>query len=206
MGPGPRLLVQYRSTNRFSKKQRPGPFFFSFHSLAFSTTLAALKARRNSIANELDPDYFKLGSDRVKDEAGATCNFLGLHPSSGFKDKSGVLPPLSTSYFPSCFFVLRHNYTAVRTVYCEARPIMSGSPYTKSLYAWSPRLEPTNDLPRLDANEPKRASAIPIGALQPGPFLPLAPRFSGGDESPAPCHRRKKVRLHLTQRSIIVKR
>mgnify|MGYP003483581300 CR=1 FL=1 len=35
----------------------------------FSTTLAALKAGRNSIANELDPKYFKLGVDRVNGEA-----------------------------------------------------------------------------------------------------------------------------------------
>jgi site-specific DNA-methyltransferase (adenine-specific) len=35
----------------------------------FSTTLAALKAGRNSIANELDPKYFKLGVERVNAEA-----------------------------------------------------------------------------------------------------------------------------------------
>ncbi len=35
----------------------------------FSTTLAALKAGRNSISNELDPKYFKLGVERVNAEA-----------------------------------------------------------------------------------------------------------------------------------------
>lgn len=37
----------------------------------FTTTLAALKAGRNSIGNELDPDYFRAGVDRVQHETGA---------------------------------------------------------------------------------------------------------------------------------------
>jgi site-specific DNA-methyltransferase (adenine-specific) len=36
----------------------------------FSTTLAALKSGRNSIANEIDPKYFDLGLQRVNEEAG----------------------------------------------------------------------------------------------------------------------------------------
>jgi modification methylase len=35
----------------------------------FSTTLAAIKAGRNSLANELDPDYFNYGVQRVKRES-----------------------------------------------------------------------------------------------------------------------------------------
>lgn len=34
----------------------------------FTTTVAAMKCGRNSIGNELDPNYFKLGVDRVKRE------------------------------------------------------------------------------------------------------------------------------------------
>jgi DNA modification methylase len=35
----------------------------------FTTTLAAMKCGRNSIGNELDPDYFKDGVDRIHAEA-----------------------------------------------------------------------------------------------------------------------------------------
>jgi site-specific DNA-methyltransferase (adenine-specific) len=35
----------------------------------FTTTLAAMKATRNSIGNELDDDYFEAGKRRVEAEA-----------------------------------------------------------------------------------------------------------------------------------------
>ena len=34
----------------------------------FSTTLAAMKAQRNSIGNELDPEYFRVGEKRVRQQ------------------------------------------------------------------------------------------------------------------------------------------
>ncbi len=35
----------------------------------FTTTLAAMKAKRNSIGNELDPKYFEMGRRRVEEQA-----------------------------------------------------------------------------------------------------------------------------------------
>jgi DNA modification methylase len=34
----------------------------------FSTTMAAIRARRNSVSVELDPEYFESGSGRVQTE------------------------------------------------------------------------------------------------------------------------------------------
>jgi DNA modification methylase len=45
----------------------------------FSTTLAALKTARNSIANEIDPEYFRLGMERVNGEA-ANLKLFGPAP------------------------------------------------------------------------------------------------------------------------------
>jgi site-specific DNA-methyltransferase (adenine-specific) len=45
-----------------------------------STTVAALKAGRNSIANELDPAYFRLGVNRVKNEAYGIAGLFGKAP------------------------------------------------------------------------------------------------------------------------------
>ncbi len=70
-----------------STKQHPAPFsvelayrlvrMFSFvgdtvldpFAGTFTTTLAAMKAKRNSIANELDPEYFEMGRRRVEGQA-----------------------------------------------------------------------------------------------------------------------------------------
>lgn len=70
-----------------STKQHPAPFsvelayrlvrMFSFiedtvldpFAGTFTTTLAAMKAKRNSIANELDPEYFEIGRRRVEEQA-----------------------------------------------------------------------------------------------------------------------------------------
>jgi len=45
-----------------------------------STTVAATKAGRNSIANELDPAYFRLGLERVKSEAYGIGGLFGKAP------------------------------------------------------------------------------------------------------------------------------
>lgn len=45
----------------------------------FSTVLGAIEARRNSIGNELDPDYFEKGVDRVRREATKQIELFG-HP------------------------------------------------------------------------------------------------------------------------------
>lgn len=70
-----------------STRQHPAPFsvelayrlvrMFSFagdtvldpFAGTFTTTLAAMKAKRNSIANELDPEYFEMGRRRVEEQA-----------------------------------------------------------------------------------------------------------------------------------------
>lgn len=70
-----------------STKQHPAPFsvelayrlvrMFSFvgdtvldpFAGTFTTTLAAMKAKRNSIGNELDSEYFEMGRRRVEDQA-----------------------------------------------------------------------------------------------------------------------------------------
>lgn len=70
-----------------STKQHPAPFstelayrlvrMFSFvgdtvldpFAGTFTTTLAAMKAKRNSIGNELDPKYFEMGRRRVEEQA-----------------------------------------------------------------------------------------------------------------------------------------
>lgn len=70
-----------------STKQHPAPFsvelahrlvrMFSFvddtvldpFAGTFTTTLAAMKAKRNSIGNELDPEYFEMGRRRVEEQA-----------------------------------------------------------------------------------------------------------------------------------------
>jgi modification methylase len=46
----------------------------------FSTTVAAIKAGRNSIANELDPEYFRLGVERVKSGAYDFAGLFGKSP------------------------------------------------------------------------------------------------------------------------------
>jgi DNA modification methylase len=43
----------------------------------FSTTLAAMKAERNSVGNELDPEYFELGKWRVLQEANQVNGLFG---------------------------------------------------------------------------------------------------------------------------------
>ncbi|HXH09452.1 MAG TPA: site-specific DNA-methyltransferase [Alphaproteobacteria bacterium] len=45
-----------------------------------STTVAAIKAGRNSIANELDPEYFRLAVERVKSEAYSIAGLFGKMP------------------------------------------------------------------------------------------------------------------------------
>ena len=45
-----------------------------------STAMAAIKATRNSIANELDPEYFRLGVERVKSEAYSVAGLFGKSP------------------------------------------------------------------------------------------------------------------------------
>ena len=45
-----------------------------------STIVAAMKAGRNSIANELDPEYFRLGMARVKREAYNVAGLFGNSP------------------------------------------------------------------------------------------------------------------------------
>ncbi len=45
-----------------------------------STTMAAIRAGRNSIGNELDPKYFKLAVDRVTAEV-AQCSLFGAGPT-----------------------------------------------------------------------------------------------------------------------------
>ncbi len=70
-----------------STRQHPAPFsvelayrlvrMFSFvgdtvldpFAGTFTTTLAAMKAKRNSLANEIDPEYFELGRRRVEEQA-----------------------------------------------------------------------------------------------------------------------------------------
>ena len=42
--------------------------------------MAAIKAGRNSIANELDPEYFRLGVARVKSEAYNVAGLFGKSP------------------------------------------------------------------------------------------------------------------------------
>lgn len=46
----------------------------------FTTTVAAMKCGRNSIGNELDPEYFKLGLRRVKAEAAELDTFFAKPP------------------------------------------------------------------------------------------------------------------------------
>jgi len=43
----------------------------------FSTVLAAMKANRNSIANEIDAAYFEYGEKRVRKEADKLCSLFG---------------------------------------------------------------------------------------------------------------------------------
>ncbi len=45
-----------------------------------STTVAAIKAGRSSIANELDPEYFRLGLERVKNAAYGMSGLFGKAP------------------------------------------------------------------------------------------------------------------------------
>ena len=45
-----------------------------------STLVAAIKAGRNSIANGLDPEYFRLGVDRLKSEAYGVSGLFGKAP------------------------------------------------------------------------------------------------------------------------------
>lgn len=45
-----------------------------------SATIAAMRAGRNSIANELDPAYFRLGVDRVQSEAYSIGGLFGTMP------------------------------------------------------------------------------------------------------------------------------
>lgn len=45
-----------------------------------STAMAAIKATRNSIANELDPEYFRLGVERMKSEAYSVAGLFGKSP------------------------------------------------------------------------------------------------------------------------------
>lgn len=45
-----------------------------------SSTLAALKAGRHSIANEIDPAYFRLGVERVKNEVNKISGLFNLPP------------------------------------------------------------------------------------------------------------------------------
>jgi DNA modification methylase len=46
-----------------------------------STTVAAMQARRNSIANELDPKYLELGKREVRNAATALTGFFGAAPT-----------------------------------------------------------------------------------------------------------------------------
>jgi len=46
----------------------------------FTTTIAAMNCGRNSIGNELDPEYFKLGVRRLKAEAANLDSFFGKPP------------------------------------------------------------------------------------------------------------------------------
>lgn len=46
----------------------------------FSTIIAAMKARRCGIGNELDPDYFQMGIERVKKEASSIPGLFGRVP------------------------------------------------------------------------------------------------------------------------------
>jgi site-specific DNA-methyltransferase (adenine-specific) len=43
----------------------------------FSTTIAAMRAERNSVSNEIDPNYFKLGVGRVKGELNQLSTLFG---------------------------------------------------------------------------------------------------------------------------------
>ena len=46
----------------------------------FSSVLAAAQAHRNSIANELDPEYFEKGVDRVMMEVSEQARLFGCIP------------------------------------------------------------------------------------------------------------------------------
>jgi DNA modification methylase len=81
-----------------STRQHPAPFsielahrlvrMFSFvddnvldpFAGTFTTTLAAMKAKRNSIGNELDPEYFERGRRRVEEQADEMCGLFETSP------------------------------------------------------------------------------------------------------------------------------